>query len=580
MTKSERVLGIDGGSTKTEWALFENDGPRGEMRKVDGGVLPAANFKILSRRDLRDILGVIQVDPEKVGIFLAGCGTELEADELGRIARERWPGATIVAGSDRESALATAFHGADGIAVIAGTGSAVHGTMGGKTSKAGGWGQLLGDRGSGYDLAMQGLRACLWAYDMERRVIPLARSLLAELALNRFSEFVDWVRDATKTRVAKLAPVIFDHGNDPEIAPIIERGAQRLAEYTLAVSRRLAMEHPQVRLLGGIFANHPEYSERFAKRLHPFIVRGNIAVCTDSAAGGAAWLAAGGGKVVVTPTDTPATAPLAIGATELPNPRSEGLDSMPVPQAVRLFIDEEAQVAAALAACQAELVTAVEMTAAALRIGGRLFYVGAGTSGRLGVLDASEIPPTFGSSPDVVQGIIAGGAEALVRAVEGAEDREWDGRMTVRHRDIREGDVVCGITASGRTPFVLGALAEARSLGADTILLTCNPDRPKPPSQLPWDVEIDLPTGPEIVAGSTRLKAGTATKLALNVISTLTMVQLGHVHGNRMVDLQASNSKLRDRATHMVAELRGLTYPQAKSELERADWNIRATLNP
>ncbi len=576
MAQGEYILGIDGGSTKTEWSLFERAAAGAALSEVDSGILPAANFKILSRRDLRSMLGVIPVEPARVGIFLAGCGTDHDATELRTLALDRWPGANIVAGSDRESALATAFRGGDGIAVIAGTGSAVHGTLDGRASKAGGWGQLLGDRGSGYDLAMQGLRACLWAYDMERRVIPLGRSLLSELGLNRFSELVDWVRDATKTRVAKLAPVVFEHGRDPEIAPIIDHGARRLAEYAMAVNRRLGMRHPEVRLLGGIFVHHPQYAESFAMHLHPFIARDHIGVCRESAAAGAAWLAAEGGEIVTAPAAVERDEPLVIGTTERSNPRSEGLDAMPIAEAVRLFIDEEADVAAALAACHPQIVAAVALTSDALRIGGRLFYVGAGTSGRLGVLDASEIPPTFGTDPELVQGIIAGGSEALVRAIEGAEDREWDGRMTVHHREIREGDVVCGITASGRTPFVVGALAEARTLGAATLLVTCNPDRARAGD--PWDVEIDLPTGPELVTGSTRLKAGTATKLVLNMLTTLAMVQLGRVQGNRMVDLRASNVKLRDRAAQMVATSCGIGYAEARSRLEATEWDVRAAL--
>jgi N-acetylmuramic acid 6-phosphate etherase len=208
-----------------------------------------------------------------------------------------------------------------------------------------------------------------------------------------------------------------------------------------------------------------------------------------------------------------------------------------------------------------------------LRAGGRLFYVGAGTSGRLGVLDASEIPPTFGAPPELVQGIIAGGATALRRAVEGAEDQPEAGEHAVIERGVRAGDVVCGIAASGRTPFVLGALARARFLGARTIFLTCNPVRRE--SAEPWDVEIDLPTGPELVTGSTRLKAGTATKLVLNIFSTCAMIRLGRVRGNAMVDVSISNEKLRDRGTRLVSATLGIPYEAARAELERAGWNVR-----
>ena len=214
-------------------------------------------------------------------------------------------------------------------------------------------------------------------------------------------------------------------------------------------------------------------------------------------------------------------------------------------QLVELFVDEEKFVGEALRGARADLASAIEMIANSLRKGGRLFYVGAGTSGRLGVLDASEIPPTFGASPELVQGIIAGGVTALFRSVEGAEDERSNGALAIDERGVKDSDVVLGITASGRTPFVLGALAQAKSLGAKTVLLSCNPTSD---GNAAIDLRIHLAVGPEIVAGSTRLKAGTATKVALNIISTGAMVALGKVRGNRMIDLAASSNKLRDRA--------------------------------
>jgi N-acetylmuramic acid 6-phosphate etherase len=267
---------------------------------------------------------------------------------------------------------------------------------------------------------------------------------------------------------------------------------------------------------------------------------------------------------------------LAGAATEQANPRSANLDLLTTPELVDLFVTEEDAVARALAAQREPLVAAIDLVAAALRAGGRLFYVGAGTSGRLGVLDASEIPPTFGAPPEMVQGIIAGGAAALHRAVEGAEDQPEAGAHAVLERGVRPGDVVCGIAASGRTPFVLGALAQGRGLGARTVLVTCNPARR--PSAEPWDVEIDLPTGPELVTGSTRLKAGTATKLTLNLLSTCAMVRLGRVRGNAMVDVSISNEKLRDRGTRLVSTTLGLSYEAARAALEAAGWSVRDCL--
>jgi N-acetylmuramic acid 6-phosphate etherase len=242
---------------------------------------------------------------------------------------------------------------------------------------------------------------------------------------------------------------------------------------------------------------------------------------------------------------------------------------------VKLFVEEEKFVGQALSAAAEALARAIELVAESLRKGGRLFYVGAGTSGRLGALDASEIPPTFGASPELVQGIIAGGVTALHRSVEGAEDEGSNGALAIDRRGIKNVDVVIGITASGRTPFVLGALERAKSLGAKTVLLTCNPAREK---NVNIDLAIDLAVGPEILTGSTRLKAGTATKIALNIISTGAMIGLGKVKGNLMIDLNTTSTKLRDRATRMVAELTESDYNSARAKLEESGWDLRAVL--
>ena len=292
---------------------------------------------------------------------------------------------------------------------------------------------------------------------------------------------------------------------------------------------------------------------------------------------GAAWLAAEMQSWPEIRTEPPPDKidDLAAALTEQRNPRSENLEKMSAQDLVKLFVDEEKFVGEALRAANADLARAIELVAESLRQGGRLFYIGAGSSGRLGVLDASEIPPTFGASPELVQGIIAGGATALQRSVEGAEDEGSNGALAIDRRGIKDVDVVIGITASGRTPFVLGALARAKSLGAKTVLLSCNPAREQ---KVVADLVIDLAVGPEILTGSTRLKAGTATKIALNIISTGAMVALGKVRGNLMIDLNTSSTKLRDRATRMVAELTERDYDSARARLEESGWDLRAVL--
>jgi N-acetylmuramic acid 6-phosphate etherase len=217
----------------------------------------------------------------------------------------------------------------------------------------------------------------------------------------------------------------------------------------------------------------------------------------------------------------------------------------------------------------------VEIIVAAFRMGGRLFYIGAGTSGRLGVLDASECPPTFGTDPEQVQGIIAGGREALVRAIEGAEDHPEDGAAALRERGFTAKDVLVGIAACGVTPFVRGGLEEARRLGAGTVFVTCNPDHQGLPEA---DVVIGAAVGPEILTGSTRLKAGTATKLILNSLTTTAMVRLGKCYGNLMVDLTCTNRKLRLRSIRILRQLCGIGEDEARRTLDAAGGELKAAI--
>ena len=264
-----------------------------------------------------------------------------------------------------------------------------------------------------------------------------------------------------------------------------------------------------------------------------------------------------------------------LSPTEQRNPRSLHLDQMSVAAAVELMLSEEGKVTRALLKEKVLLSRAVNLVARAFRRGGRLFYFGAGTSGRLGVLDASECPPTFRVAPTMVQGIIAGGDVALRRAVEGAEDDATAGAREIRTRGIKSKDVVVGIAASGTTRFVWGALGAAKLCGATTILLCFNPHLAIPRAMRP-DIVLAPDLGPEVLTGSTRLKAGTATKLVLNLLTTLAMVRLGKVASNLMVDVNPSNAKLRTRAVRIVRELTGADESAAEQALQKSGWVIRA----
>jgi N-acetylmuramic acid 6-phosphate etherase len=262
--------------------------------------------------------------------------------------------------------------------------------------------------------------------------------------------------------------------------------------------------------------------------------------------------------------------------TERRNPRSAEIDLASPLGIVDLMASEDRTVAEAVATQREPIARAIELAEAAFRAGHRLFYAGAGTSGRLGVLDASECPPTFGTDPTMVQGIIAGGIPALTRSQEGAEDRPDGARADLTAAGVRAGDLLIGIAASGTTPYVRAAIEHARSLGAKTGVLACSP----PPDEVLAMVDVAiLPiTGPEVLTGSTRLKAGTATKMVLNMITTGAMIRLGKAFGNLMVDLQATNAKLRDRSERLVVTVCEVSREEAKALLERAGGSVKRAI--
>jgi N-acetylmuramic acid 6-phosphate etherase len=594
MKPGERILGVEGGGTKTAWVLVEPvagiGDPGWEFHVIDQGKLPPSNFRLTTSERLRVILAELPKQIDRAGVFLAGCATQEDRRSLKQICLEIWPNAKIVTGGDRDSGLAAALDHGDGIVVNAGSGSSVTGRRGERIERAGGWGHILGDAGGGYFLSIQALRLILREHDLHRSEIRFAAKILHALSLNSLDELVRWVQTADKMDIAMLAPVVFEAANegDARMMEIIEEGARVLCEYTEAVASGLHLLAPKVALIGGLFNRDSIYTHAFRRRLKKNLPDARVAVAERAPELGAAWLAselcdhaAVRPKLSNTEIDG-----LAAALTEQRNPRSENLEKMSGPELVQVFVEEEKFVQEALRAAAAELTRAVEIVAESLRNGGRLFYVGAGSSGRIGVLDASEIPPTFGAPRELVQGIIAGGVTALSRSAEGAEDDETAGALAMDERRIKNPDVVIGISASGRTPFVLGALARAKQLSAKTVLLTCNPhcshrpmagsgDGPQGRAYSDLDLVITLAVGPEILTGSTRLKAGTATKVALNIISTGAMIALGKVRGNLMVDLHTTSTKLRDRAVRVVAELTQCDYSSAREKLDADGWNLR-----
>jgi N-acetylmuramic acid 6-phosphate etherase len=261
--------------------------------------------------------------------------------------------------------------------------------------------------------------------------------------------------------------------------------------------------------------------------------------------------------------------------TEAINPVSLAVDKTPVLDIIEMVVNEDRKVITAVLKEKERIAHGIEIITQALRKGGRVIFIGAGTSGRLGVVEASEMPPTFGTDPTRVQAIMAGGQEAVFRAKEGVEDNFEEGARSVARLRLSKRDVVIGVSASGMTPFVRGGLTRARKAGAKIIFVTCWPG-----SELQnfVDLQIAPAVGPEIIAGSTRLKAGTATKMVLNMLTTISMIKLGKTYGNLMVDLKTGSEKLKDRARRILNVVTGISYEEAEVLLKRAKWNVKAAI--
>jgi N-acetylmuramic acid 6-phosphate etherase len=565
--ETKRVcLGIEGGGTKTT-ALFA-DAKGKVLQRLERGPF---NLKLSTDQQILNLLRSLrrrEFRVSNISLCLAGCRTPADCARVRALAGRVFPDARcVVAGSDLDSGFAAAFgtNGA-GILVISGTGSCVFGrNQRGQTARAGGRGHLLGDCGSGYWIAITGLRAALRDYDRREVVGPALRKVLRRLALNSPDQLTDWIPNASKADIAALAPDVMEGD-----AGLMLQAASFLAMDCHAVAKKLGLGNPDVALAGGVFEHHEKFRHTVAHRIRKIFPHARIFQPKLESTRGALLLASI--NAPSEPSSSLIPHPSSFASTEQRNPRTMDLDKRSVSQLIDTMLAEEARVIPALREEKQAIERAVNSIVAAFKRGGRLFYVGAGTSGRLGVLDASECPPTFSTDPEMVQGIIAGGAPALHSAVEAAEDDPRAGAEAVRSRGVGKMDVVVGISASGNTPFVVGALDEAKRRGAHTFLMSCS--KPLTTHHSP----LTILTGPEVLTGSTRLKAGTATKLVLNMLTTISMIRLGKVLGNLMVDVKPTNEKLRARACLIVATLRNCSEEEARRRLIRNGWNVKRAL--
>ncbi|MEN9732174.1 MAG: hypothetical protein RLZ45_169, partial [Verrucomicrobiota bacterium] len=593
MESPEILLGIECGGTRTV-ALAVGPGFR-VMRRLELG---PCNLRLVDDARLeahfRDVAGQTP-KPSAIGIGMAGVRDGRDCDRVHRILDRVWPGIPARIDHDLESAISTpdvdlGSTSEARVVILSGTGSCCFGrTPEGRTVKVGGWGHLLGDRGSAYDVAFRALRSVAHELDHSGVQGHLGKRMLRKLDLKEPNDLIAWLANAGKAEVAALAPLVFEVATDGDrtASRVVSETVEILAADALACARRLRPVRGPIRFLlaGSVLLKQPGLVRRLRHRIQEVLGRVPVEPLSRDSVWGAVVMARLAlqqpSRISPKPQQSDRKAPSSrlspvsreSSPTELRNPRSMHLDRLGITTAIGLMLDEDARISDSIRPHAKELARLIRDAASALRRGGRLLYVGAGTSGRLGVLDASECPPTFGTAPEQVQGIMAGGLSALHSSIEGAEDHPEQGASAVADRHVGPLDVVLGIAASGRTPFVWGALTEARARGATTALLCFNPHLDFKTAWRPKHV-LAIDAGPEVLTGSTRLKAGTATKLVLNMLTTLVMVQLGKVIGNLMVDLRPSNEKLRDRACRIVSELTSLDLARAGLELERSGWRV------
>ncbi|HQE81694.1 MAG TPA: N-acetylmuramic acid 6-phosphate etherase [Candidatus Hydrogenedentes bacterium] len=573
-------LAFDGGGTATRAGLYDEEGHL--LREARGGasnpVALGVNACIWVLTQVgREALAGTGLEPEAVGVALSGAWTSGMASWLANRLCEQFRAARAVVCDDIRPVLFANIGDSAGVLAIAGTGSSVVAQMpDGRSDFVGGRGAAFGDYGSAYQIGQSALKAAGHALDGLGPETVLVDLLPKAAGVESFRMLVPWAWHASMRDIAGLAETVAAAaGRDAVAAACIAEQAGLMAEQVRAGFRKLELpEDAPVLLNGGLFEHCPRYVEAFRHRLEALGVRSapRLAPVRGHRAALALVQARHLPKTVLATEGRRKPARRAPAEARIQDVFLERLSPTEIVMAMNRL---DSEVPAAVARVSDSVALAMEWAAAALSGTGRLIYIGAGTSGRLGVLDASECPPTFGVDPGRVLGIIAGGDAALRTSAEGAEDDTGAALRDLENVQppIGTSDVVIGIAASGTTPYTLAALVRARDAGARTVLLCCSIC-----AESPAELTIAIDTGPEIVAGSTRLKAGTAMKMALNTISTGAMALSGRVFEGMMVGMRPTNQKLRRRAVAILQALLGLEARSAARLLHDADDDIRTAV--
>jgi len=575
-------IGVDGGASRSVGLLTDDEtvlarcavGPTNPHVVGETGCLDALRdlFETLRQRAPLETV-------QSIWLGISGVRSAADFALVRRVCETLGIADRTTVSDDLVLALASANAEKCGIAVVAGTGSCVYGVnIAGDTCTAGGRGHLLGDEGSAYAIAVEALRAASQCDQERGPETSLLPRIMERLGVSGFEEAVRWTYSASKADIASLAPLVFDvaRHSDEVAKTIVERGGRRLAEsaHDVALKLGLADSAPTTVLYGGLFEQSEHYFDLVRSEIVRRMPTARVVRPPVEGAVAAARLARERGAVREQRPDAQRSS-ISVPLTETSNWRSAQIDRLSTKGMLEIINTEDRKAAHAVEQVLDDVARAVDAAAEAISSGGRVFYIGAGTSGRLGVLDAAECPPTFGVPPEMFQAILAGGSAAAAAAVEGAEDDIQAGAEEIARREIGPNDLVVGISSSGTTPFVKSALDEVRRRGAGTALVACNPATADFPSV---DILITPIVGPEIIAGSTRMKAGTATKMVLNMISTGAMIKLGKVYGNLMIDVQPRSSKLVNRARRILQELTGIDDQEAAQLMKQSGNDLKVAI--
>jgi N-acetylmuramic acid 6-phosphate etherase len=520
------------------------------------------------------------IDAAGVGAAGALTAPDAAAELAERLCGSLTAGSVAVA-SDATAAHAGALGGEPGVVLAVGTGVvALAVGPDGAMHRADGWGPWLGDTGGGGWLGQQGLRAALRAADGSGPATSLQAAAIAQFGPIPNLVALITGDPAPARLLAEFAPAVAQaaRDGDPVATSLLQEAAAALAATTCAAARALGASAPtRFAMVGGLAALGEVLARPLLAVLHQAMPSLDRVWARGTALDGARFLALHSGSLhepAVCRRSAKAAAPnrLDLLATEGVRPGLDDLDQRPPGDIVRLLLAAERGAQEALGRAAPQLAAAAEAIAERMLAGGRLFYLGAGTPGRLAVLDAAELAPTYSAPPGLVVALLAGGPAAMIQAAEGAEDDSSAAAAALDSHDLRPGDAVVGIAASGRTPYVVGGLRHAQSRGALAVAIVNNPGSSAAAAA---DIAVEILTGAEVVAGSTRMTAGTTQKIALNALSTAAMVALGKTYGARMVDVRATNEKLRRRALRMVCEITGASEADAATALVAAGNRVK-----